>query len=561
MKLSKKFQIQVLVSKIKKIDEENITLADLPSTKTYSNTECQYEAPEYKSVATNMTGSDSPMTGSEMQIDEPAVENQSNQPNSSSQNPPAPKPILNESSLGESINSRNHSKTTSDDDLSNQVSSSTRDNPSIGSALPTTSQCLVSSSTTTTPKSTNQIQPVKPTTAVETAPVPIQQTQTVPDPIIENDHPRIIEPNSSSNSISTRSDFEPVSPVISSQQEQQANIYLNESHDDPMIGCSADQSEKREDRLISVPNGFKCLVCRRILPTESEGLKHVKSSHSKTYNCTQCGRVFNNKANMKRHALIKHSGEIDKKFQCGICGRRYAIKQSLRYHLETKHDQKMIDNDCDGGDELKKIDEECISNNHDEHCHDEHGHKHPTNSLTGLEEALEELKRYEDDESIEYRTCHNPIPNPEPQNQPSVEPPIHTVDPLSAYFNPVPPMQPAQPTTVQTSIQGHANTVYTIATSPESSRSQEDAPMLTTLIPAVKTTPISMHSVGTLQSRVIALNQENYHANMVASSSNNGVTMETNSSQCDYCKLFFSSPVELTKHKKRKRFILLFLRE
>ena len=59
--------------------------------------------------------------------------------------------------------------------------------------------------------------------------------------------------------------------------------------------------------------------------------------------------------------------------------------------------------------------------------------------------------------------------------------------------------------------------------------------MLTTLIPAVKTTPISMHSVGTLQSRVIALNQENYHANMVASSSNS--VMETNSSQCDYCKL------------------------
>lgn len=121
----------------------------------------------------------------------------------------------------------------------------------------------------------------------------------------------------------------------------------------------------------------------------------------------------------------------------------------------------MIDVDCDGGDELKKIDEECISNNHDEHCHE--GHKHPTNSLTGLEEALEELKRYEDDESIEYRTCHNPIPNPEPQNQPP-EPPIHTVDPLSAYFNPA-PMQPT-PTTVQTSIQGHANAVYTIATSP-----------------------------------------------------------------------------------------------
>ena len=90
----------------------------------------------------------------------------------------------------------------------------------------------------------------------------------------------------------------------------------------------------------------------------------------------------------------------------------------------------------------------------------------------------------------------------------------------------------------------------------ESSRTQEDAPMLTTLIPAVKTTPISMHSVGTLQSRVIALNQENYHANMVAGSSN--AVMETSSSQCDYCKLFFSTPAELTKHKKRKRLIFSY---
>lgn len=33
---------------------------------------------------------------------------------------------------------------------------------------------------------------------------------------------------------------------------------------------------------------------------------------------------------MRRHALIKHSGEFEKKFQCELCGRRYAIKQSLR---------------------------------------------------------------------------------------------------------------------------------------------------------------------------------------------------------------------------------------
>ena len=62
-----------------------------------------------------------------------------------------------------------------------------------------------------------------------------------------------------------------------------------------MIGGSIETEPKREDRLIPVTTGFKCLICRRIFPTELEGLKHVKSSHSKTYSCSQCGRIFNNK--------------------------------------------------------------------------------------------------------------------------------------------------------------------------------------------------------------------------------------------------------------------------
>ena len=70
-------------------------------------------------------------------------------------------------------------------------------------------------------------------------------------------------------------------------------------------------------------------------------IKHLKSDHSKTYPCLHCGRVFNNRANMRRHALIKHSGEFEKKFQCELCGRRYAIKQSLRivisYNLYMIH--------------------------------------------------------------------------------------------------------------------------------------------------------------------------------------------------------------------------------
>ena len=127
---------------------------------------------------------------------------------------------------------------------------------------------------------------------------------------------------------------------------------------------------------------------------------------------------------------------------------------------------------------------------------------------------------------------------------------MHQVDPLTAYLNQ--PQHIHTASTIQTSIPNQTNTIYnTVTITPDESQ-REEAPMLTTLIPAVKTTPISMHSMGTLQSRMIALNQEHYQAAsaMTSHAMTHGATID-NPNHCDYCKLFFPSTVELAKHRKR----------
>ena len=55
-----------------------------------------------------------------------------------------------------------------------------------------------------------------------------------------------------------------------------------------------------------------------------------------------------------------------------------------RYHLASSHGHMLAEDESDRP--LEKIDEECTNQSEEQ----------PTDSLTGLEEALEELRRYED---------------------------------------------------------------------------------------------------------------------------------------------------------------------
>ena len=117
------------------------------------------------------------------------------------------------------------------------------------------------------------------------------------------------------------------------------------------------------------------------------------------------------------------------------------------------------------------------------HNHDQQ----PSNSLTGLEEALEELRRYEDDDAIEYYPKDYPNTSQTATTSTTTTTTnttssIHPVDPLSAYLNP-PPIPPSNsaPSVSQLSA------MYTIPTSSgDDNDNQSDGPTLTTLIPPAK---------------------------------------------------------------------------
>nr|CAB3267867.1 zinc finger and BTB domain-containing protein 49-like [Phallusia mammillata] len=102
------------------------------------------------------------------------------------------------------------------------------------------------------------------------------------------------------------------------------------------------------------PSVYTCKDCCKYFTNVTEAVNHYYSEHPvsstpvkpvssrpthapdrNSHSCPHCGRLFNNKNNLKRHILIKHT--TDKRFKCSICGRRYAIRQSLQYHMRSIH--------------------------------------------------------------------------------------------------------------------------------------------------------------------------------------------------------------------------------
>ncbi|CAK8685574.1 unnamed protein product [Clavelina lepadiformis] len=105
----------------------------------------------------------------------------------------------------------------------------------------------------------------------------------------------------------------------------------------------------------NTPSVYTCKECFKYFTNLADAFHHFYSEHqssslpvpnkpnsnvsllwtSNSHSCPHCGRIFNNKNNLKRHILIKHTS--DKRFKCSVCGRRYAIRQSLQYHMNSVH--------------------------------------------------------------------------------------------------------------------------------------------------------------------------------------------------------------------------------
>ncbi|CAG5094313.1 Oidioi.mRNA.OKI2018_I69.XSR.g13444.t1.cds [Oikopleura dioica] len=259
-----------------------------------------------------------------------------------------------------------------------------------------------------------------------------------------------------------------------------------------------------EDRFEAVPNGFKCKSCRQTFPSKEETLKHIKALHSHHFTCTVCQRPFTNQHNLRRHMMIKHSDEADKKFECDVCGKRYAIKQSLQYHMKKAH--KSHDNDTNDDvneEEMKRVEEDYT--------------RQSARPEYGLEEALEELSRHEDpqeEQSIQYRNISSNL-LPPAANTISAQAPSLLSDPLASYLNPVSTLAQTAPSIQMMASSLPAPMPFEV---PVQHDHGEAAPTLTMLTPA----PISQKTY------------QMYHLQ----------------NQCDFCKKIFNNSLDYQKHKK-----------
>ncbi|CAG5094121.1 Oidioi.mRNA.OKI2018_I69.XSR.g13266.t1.cds [Oikopleura dioica] len=84
-----------------------------------------------------------------------------------------------------------------------------------------------------------------------------------------------------------------------------------------------------------------CSLCKTRFNDAPQYREHMKAEHSDVnwekmpqFECPDCGKMFSQHSNMRRHHRI-HTGES--LFDCNICGRGFIQKVALQYHLTTVH--------------------------------------------------------------------------------------------------------------------------------------------------------------------------------------------------------------------------------
>lgn len=98
--------------------------------------------------------------------------------------------------------------------------------------------------------------------------------------------------------------------------------------------------KRMHSNSLDVLKEFQCEKCLRILGSRAALQRHLKEVHEKqpdrNYLCSNCGKNFQNKSNLKIH-MLTHSGI--KPFKCSVdgCAAAFTTKQCLQSHYRKIH--------------------------------------------------------------------------------------------------------------------------------------------------------------------------------------------------------------------------------